>query len=180
MESEYIDPLIHSVFYIDITYFGLTGHLQVHNLLRLGNPLLTVKQFCFSSAVASGYFGYVGYPPVLVLVVLVSLSWTCVSCASIWFVGCGGCGCLEYSCWGGSFFSFVVVRYHGRLLGRNTECQHRKTTSEFNQSFTDDIKPKRKVRYVQCNRMLQYKGEGTPRKLATATSENYQPELNTC
>jgi hypothetical protein len=49
--------IIHSsFFFIDTTYFGLTGHLEVPRLLWSRNLLFAVKLFCFSHVVASDYF----------------------------------------------------------------------------------------------------------------------------
>jgi hypothetical protein len=45
-----------SFFFIDTTYFGLTGHHQVYRLLWLRSLLLTIKLFCFCYVVALAYF----------------------------------------------------------------------------------------------------------------------------
>jgi hypothetical protein len=57
--------------------------------------------------VASGYFGDVGYHQFY----LDALGLHVVAFGFVWYVGCG---CLEYSCWGGSYFvrwsAIIVIR----------------------------------------------------------------------
>jgi hypothetical protein len=48
------------VFFIDTTFFGPTGHLQVYRLLWLRNLPLTVMLFCFSYVASSDYIWLCG------------------------------------------------------------------------------------------------------------------------
>jgi hypothetical protein len=127
-----------SFFFIDITFFGLTCHLQLYRLLWLSSLLLTVMLFCFSYAVASDYFWLCG---LTICFILVSLSCTCLPYGLVWcvvdvlnnFCWDSGSGLSLQDTWIGSIPSVVSAHMMDLFWLYSSHRLQLRSCSEFHQ-----------------------------------------------